>query len=316
MYLQNIVKISAAEAKILSRVIAKQNFLLTLKDASFLCNDLLTLENYRKDKTGKRIGPVMIELGSYVTPDFELSLEYGFNRYVYRQTRTPGWKQPLSFLCGPVPDGILYGDGVNLYIMVGKSNDIQVRVGAFLDPQKDVEGLIWHRTIAGLAGYFHNRKPVYLSVKASLLNNKAAFVANTKEAFINDLLPLFSVENTLEENYGFNLAFNQASGNLIKEEAVKEAGTWKLVGKMSHFVERNYSFPLEFETKVWLTEENTLIFNILRKTEYYGNNNEYTVANAFVRCNTNDFLNQLVASTKFGMVLYEKVKAKIFLTTI
>lgn len=316
MYLQNIVKISAAEAKLLSRVIAKQNFLLTLKDASFLCNDLLALENYRKDKTGKRIGPVTVELGSYVTPDFELGLEYGFNRYIYRQTRTPGWKQPLSFLCGPVPDGILYGDGVNLYIMAGKGNDIQVRVGAFLDPRKDEEGLIWHRTLAGLAGYFHNRKAVYQSVKASLLNNKAAFVANTKEAFIDDLLPLFSGENTPEENSAFNLTFNQAEENIIQAAEVKEEKTWKLVGKISHFVERDYSFPLEFETKVWLTEENALIFNILRKTEYYGNNNEYTVAKAFVTCNANDFLNQLVASTTFGMTLYEKVKAKIFLNTL
>jgi hypothetical protein len=221
MYLQRLVKISEEEAKLISRVIAKENFLLTLKDANFLCNDLISFPSYRKDKTGKRIGPVTVELGSYLTPDFELTLEYGFNRYVYQQTRTPGWQQALSFLCGPVPDGILYGNGVNLYVMAGKGNNIQVRVGAYLDPLKDEEGLIWHRTIAGIAGYFHNRKPVYQSVQARLLNAKAAFVANTSEVFINDLLPLFSGEALPEENYAFNLAFAPVSENLLREEVVK-----------------------------------------------------------------------------------------------
>lgn len=316
MYLQNIVKISASEAKLLSRVIAKQNFLLTLKDSNFLCNDLIAFPSYRKDKKGKRIGPVDLELGKYVSPDFELSTVYGFNRYVYRQTRTPGWKQNLSFLCGPVPDGILYGDGVHIYVMAGKGNNIQVQLGGFLDPQKDKEGLIWNRTIARIASYFHNRKAVYLRIQELLLGKKEEFAANTSETFINDLLPLFSVENIVEESCDFKLDFNQAVENLIRDEKIKVPEDWKLVGKMCHFVERDYAAPFEFETAVWLAENNALIFNIFRKTEYYGNNNEYTIAKAFITCNASDFLNQLVASTNFGMALYDNVKAKIFLNTI
>lgn len=316
MYLQNIIKISAEEAKLLRSTIAKEIFLLKLRDSNFLCNDLIAFPSYRKDKKGKRIGPVDLELGKYVSPDFELSTVYGFNRYVYRQTRTPGWKQSLRFLCGPVPDGILYGDGVHIYVMAGKENNIQVQLGGFLDPQEDKEGLIWNRTIARMAGYFHNRKAVYLKIQELLLEKKKEFMANTSEAFINDLLPLFSVENIVEKGCDFKLDFNQAVENFIRDEKIKAPEDWKLIGKMQHFVARDGAAPFEFETAVWLKENNDLIFNIFRKTEYYGNNNEYAIAKAFVMCNANDFLSQLVACTTFSMALYNKVKAKIFLNTL
>lgn len=316
MYLQNIVKISEEEAKLLRSAIAEEIFLLNLKDSNFLCDDLIAFPSYRKDKSGKRIGPVDLELGNYASPDFELSTVYGFNRYVYRQTRTPGWKQSLRFLCGPVPDGILYGDGVHIYVMAGKGNNTQVQLGGFLDPQEDKEGLIWNRTIARIASYFHNRKAVYLRIKELLLEKKKEFAEKTSEAFINDLLPFFAVENTVEASYDFKLDFNQAEENLIRDEKTKAPEDWKLIGKMQHFVTRDCAAPFEFETSVWLKENNDLIFNIFRKTEYYGNNNEYTIAKAFVTCNAGDFLSQLVASTTFGMAVYNNVKAKIFLNTL
>jgi hypothetical protein len=176
--------------------------------------------------------------------------------------------------------------------------------------------LIWKGTIAEISSYFHNRKAVYLKIQELLLENKKEFADNTSEAFINDLLPFFSAKNVSEEICDFELDFNKAIENKIETEVVKVPDDWKLVGKMSHFVDHSYYTPLEFETSVWLNENNDLIFNIFRKTEYYGSNQEYSVAKAFVMCNANDFLKQLVASTTFGMAIYNNVKAKIFLNTI
>lgn len=320
MFLQNRIKISETEAASLREALRHKELLWDLQNSNFLCRDLATLSaNYahQKDSFGKRVGPVVKELGSFVVPTFNLAIKSFYEEYT--KNRKAGEHQKLEFLCGPSVNGLPILPGVSLYLRDEKEHKLQFWTGDFCLQNLQAREVITGKIIFELACFFHNRKELYTKIWEVLKENAAEFRAATTPEFLEDLILLFSVETSSAVAKSFTINFEATEERQVAGKFNRNNNVW--VGRMTCYLrdrsgKRRYFSRLD--TEIWLDQKNTLSFNT-----YEGNCTDpsveiesYSGVKEFIKEKANDMLEQLVTIADFQGAIYEQVKTKIFLENL
>lgn len=320
MFLQNRIKISEEDVKNLTQVLAKREQLLALQNSNFLCKDLVTLEeNYanQKDSFGKRIGPIVKELGSFVTPTFGTEMKGLYEEYTRNQKA--GALQKLQFLCGPSANGLPILPGVSICIRDEGSHKLQFWSGMLCLRSLKTREAITGKIILELACYFDKRRALYSKIQEVLAENAGEFSEATTPEFLEDLVLLFSAKTTLKDIKNFNIDFKAAKERKIYEKFHRNKRVW--VERMTcHVRDRNTpgSYFSRLNTEIWLEQKNTLIFNTYENdcTDQSIEIEAYSEVREFIEEKANDMLNQLISITNFQAEIYEEVKTKIFLENL
>lgn len=320
MFLQNKIKISEVEAARLRAALKRKELLWDLQNSNFLYRDLATLKaNYahQKDSSGKRVGPVVKELGSFVVPTFNLAIKSFYEEYT--KNRKAGEHQKLEFLCGPSANGLPILPGVSLYLRDEEGHKLQFLAGEFCIQNLQARGVITGKILFELACFFHNRKELYTKIREVLRENAAEFSAVTTGEFLEDLILLFSAETNSGVTKSFAINFAATEERKVYRKFNRNNNTW--IGRMTCYLRAPGTTSRYFsrlDTEIWLDQKNTLSFNT-----YEGNCTDpsveiesYLGVKEFIKEKANDMLEQLVTIANFQAAIYEKVKAKIFLENL
>lgn len=316
MFLKVVKEISPAGAASLRTAKAKNQALLTLADANFLCETLVGQEENFQPKD-KEIKVVTRDIGDFSQPEFGLVKDF-FTGEAYRRILSQERKETLFLEIGPstsVP-------GVNFGLRNGNDPRYKFASGTFFDRKYDNKHYIDEAIIYKIASYFHNKQELYAAVAQALLKYQAAYSSITSEAFIEALLGLFSVEYAFEAGPVFDLAPVKAEGIFLNRKTVRKA--WFYLGKAFFYpknnVERFWCKP-ELQTELWL-KGNQLIFitSWIGWSDCYEETFKKKTANPefqqFLEENLQNWLQHIVATADFGMAICEEAKTKILFATL
>lgn len=320
MFLQNRIKISKLAAASLREALKHKELLWDLQNSNFLYRDLATLSanySHQKDSFGKRVGPIVKALGSFVVPTFNLAIKSFYEEYT--KNRKGGERQELEFLCGPSANGLPILPGVSLYLRDEKNHKLQFWTGEFCLQNLQAQEAITGKIIFELACFFHNRKELYTKIREVLRENAGEFRAATTPEFLEDLILLFSAETRPAVTKSFAINFEATEERRVAGKFNRNKNTW--VGRMTCYLRTPGTTSRYFsrlDTEIWLDQKNILSFNT-----YEGNCTDpsveiesYSGVKEFIKEKANDMFEQLVTIVNFQAAIYEQVKTKIFLENL
>jgi len=316
MFLKRVKEISTADAARLRAAKTKNQALLTLADANFLCDTLIGQEENFQAKDGE-IKVVAKAIGEFSQPEFGLVKDFFYGE-AYRRILSQEGKETLFLEIGPSAAG----PGVNFGLRNGNDPRYKFSSGTFFDRKYDNKKYVLDGVILRIANYFQDKPALYAAIQQTLLQNKEAYSSVTSKAFIEALLGLFSVEYAFEAKPIFEISPYKGEKVFLTRKTVRKA--WFYLGKEFFHpkkeVERFWCKP-ELQTELWL-KGNQLIFitSWIGWSDCYDETFRNKVADPefeqFLEENLQDWLQRLVASADFGMSICEQVKTKILFASL
>jgi hypothetical protein len=314
MFLKIVKEISAEDAKRLKEAKVKEQALQSLADANFLCETLVGQEKNFQDKDGEiRVKSI----GEFSQPEFGIVKDF-FTGEAYRRILSRKAKETLFFSIGSsssVP-------GVNFNLRNGADRRYKFASGTFFDRRYDKKHYIDEAIIFKIASYFHDKKELYSTILQFLLKNKEVYSGCTSKEFIEDLILLFSTDYAFKDIPVFNISFCVGKELFLKRKTIRK--DWFYLGKEFFYpknnVERFWCKP-ELQTDLWL-KDNKLIFitSWIGESDCFEETFRKKIADPefkqFLEENLQDWLQHIVATANFGMVILEQVKTKILFSTL
>jgi len=314
------IKMDVLDVEIIRKTLEKKRFLTSLKDADLLSRDLGLLDknNFYPLYLAKEDSHSSIPktLGIFSEPDYGLNTDSALTEYVKISKTKP--LENYNFVLGLSTDFMVNWPGISFFILKENSKILQFMGGPF-NKEKDPYYEIRFPIVDRLASYFHNRRPLYYQIHEMLRLNENEFKKRTSEEFFNDLNLLFSVENSPIEIPDFCIDKNKIFDYSPWERCREDKG--QAIGRTTCFIRDNsagYDSLSKLHILISLNEKDELLFaadidNYFTTTKA---DDIYEKGIDVVTNRTNDFLKQFVASTNFGLAIYQKLKNKLLLAAI
>jgi hypothetical protein len=321
LLLRIVKKIKAEEAEKIRHAKTLEKRLKALADGKFLCKDLELTEIESKKKAGQlQKEHIVKNIGTFKYPKYEFG-EY-FAALTYK--RSPECKiiKNLYFHCGVMS----WSQAVSLEITDRMAGRKDFGIGQFAYAKSNVNYYANDGTIHEIARYFHDKRPLYEKIRELLINNRQEFEFTLNEAFVKDLISLFSVEELGKNIPNFDVPIKNVAKGLLNR---------RIVRKNLLFLGNSYYYPKKYseaeyppnptvDLEFFLNVKNQLIINatcgwkneVEPKKSVIEEIKDSEDFDKFLQETINGLLKQLISMSSFGNEIYEKVKTKIFLENI
>lgn len=328
-------QLTPTEAIKLRQLSQKELFLVNLKDAQFLWEDLQArpanntfiyedlskASPYFRTLLNKDLGPLLLpsfrglqnlEPFRYTKYNRAQKIRKKFLEIVLLTSSTDAKEVGLSFATGREKASL---EELNFTLAKNKKDKI----------------------LLALAAFFYNKKAAYKSVEETLLKSKEGFITNTGLLFTEDLIALFSAVSKEEISTNFEFSETNTPCQLI-ENAPENSRANNAEENLGFFTTRAYNsrYGVDIKVVMALGKADTLVLEVSAKSikeEVYSilegayqtilkRNKSFSeavflkIANKLVEEQLVPWLDNLEQMTNFGLAIYEQVKTKIFLSNV